>query len=190
MCYNPAKNFQLSQQGSWYSDHIRVWNSGNSQPNAKIETLIGIADFGNNKSNLPVVVKLETNNADDIFVGFNRVRGINSAAKDAIDKVTVIIQGNDGIGYSPSMMLAELAAGETYTINDWQSSRKNMVITVNNIRKGSDPWTAEVEFNFDGGTASSTPPPTPQPTRLPVSFPLSYLVGLICFIPFDLLCLK
>ena len=187
MCYNPAKNFQLSQQGSWYSNHIQVWNSGNSQPNAKTETLIGIADYGNNQNNLPVVIKLETTTPNDIFVGFNRVTGINSASKDAIDKVTVIQQGNDGVGYSTSKMLAELSSGQSYTISNWQGSGKNMVITVKDIRKRSDPWTAEVEFSFDGGSASRTPVPTSRPTDepslqpipLPVSFDWSLLVILI-----------
>ena len=175
MCYNPAKSYQLSQQGSWYSNRIVEWDSGSSGSKALTQRIVGVADYGNNPENLPVVVKLETGSSDDIFVGFNRVRGINAAAKDAIDQVTVMEQGANGVGYSTSITLAILSAGQSYTINDWKNSGKKMVITVKSITTGQNPWVAEVEFNFNNASTSTpqpTPRPTPQPTPQPTPKPV------------------
>ena len=173
----PQKSFQLSQQNSWYSDHIRVWNSGDSQPKANTYNIIGIADYGNNPNNYPVVVKLETGTEFDIFVGLNRVRGINAKAKDAIDEVSIIEQGGDGKGYATSVMMKSLGDGRSYTFGNWRKTGKNMVVTVKKIETGSDPWYATVEFNFDNAdsdtpspSAKPTPAPTPEPTPQPVRY--------------------
>lgn len=167
------QSFQLSQQNSWYSDRIRIWNSGDSQPKALTETIIGVADYGNNPNNHPVVLKLETATENDIFVGFNRVSGINAKAKDHIDRVTIVEQGGDGKGYSTSVMIQSLGAGQSHTIANWQKSGKNMVITVKSIATGN-PWSAVVEFNFNNAVAPTplpTPKPTPKPTPLPTPKP-------------------
>jgi hypothetical protein len=145
------------------------------------QNIVGIADYGNNPDSLPVVVKLETTTADDIFVGFNRVRGINFASKDAIDQVTVVKQGLDGKGYSSSDMLAILSNGQSHTIRNWQGSGKSMMITVKNIHKDKNPWSAEVEFDFDNASSSNTPAPTHRPTSQPTKTP----VRLLCHVAFD-----
>jgi len=172
MCYNAAKSFQIASSGSWYTDRIMTWNSGNSNPTILVQNIIGIADYGNNPGKLPVVVKLETGTANDIFVGFNRARGVNSASKKANDEVTVIAQGNNGVGYSKSVLLTSLSSGGSYTINDWQGSGKKMVITVNSIQK-TNPWFAVVEFNFNNAQGPQPPPPpTSQPSPRPSPKPV------------------
>ena len=57
--------------------------------------VIGLADYKNNPNNRPIVVKLES-------LGFNRAVGINKDTAAARDKVTVMVAGSDGIGYSRS----------------------------------------------------------------------------------------
>lgn len=189
MCYNPAKSYQLSQQGSWYSNRIVTWNSGSSGSKALTQRMVGIADYGNNPDKLPVVVKLETGSSDDLFVGFNRVRGINSAAKDAVDRVTVMEQGANGAGYSTSITLAILSAGQSHTVNNWQSSGKKMVITVNSITTGSNPWVAEVEFNFNNAS-TGTPKPTPRPTPRPTPKPTPKPVSTACYLILITMCVR
>ena len=166
MCYNPAKSFQLSQQGSWYHDRVVTWDSGDSRPNVLVQNLVGIADYGNSPDNYAVVVKLETGTSTDLFVGFNRASGINSATKDGKNMVTIVEQDRDGVGYATSKMLSILSSGESYKAGNWQKSGKDLVVTVRNIQSGQAPWYAEVEFNFDNAS-SGTPPPTPSPTPKP-----------------------
>ena len=163
MCYNPAKSYQIRD---WYADRLDYWNSGNTGSNRIVKKIIGIADYGNNPQSRPVVVKLESGTENDLFIGFNRKRGINSASKMGNDQVTVIEQGRDGNGYSKSVFLSGLSAGQSYTKSNWQGSGKNMVIRVLNIDTSSNPWTAEVEFNFNNAAGT---PPTPNPAPLPTT---------------------
>eukprot|EP00804_Cyclotella_cryptica_P016798 CCRYP_001799-RE/>CCRYP_001799-RE protein AED:0.07 eAED:0.07 QI:359/1/1/1/0.92/0.85/14/1113/1072 len=177
MCFNAAKSFQISSAGGWYDDRTMTWDSGNSNPTRLVQNIIGIADYGNNPNRLPVVVKLETGTANDIFVGFNRASGVNSASKQANDEVTVIEQGNNGGGYAKSILLTSLSSGGSFTINNWQSSGKNMVITVNSIQK-INPWSAEVEFNFNNAQGPQPSPlPTPQPSPRPSPIPTPVPTG-------------
>ena len=89
MCYNPAKSFQLARGGiGWYNESnydTLVWDSGTSSKWAG--RIIGIADY--QKYLAPVVVKIESGGPDDLFVGFNRAKGINKDVADARDQVTV-----------------------------------------------------------------------------------------------------
>ena len=135
-----------------------------------VQNIIGLADYDNNASNDPVIVKLESGGSEDLFVGFNRARGINAATKEGKDMVTIIEQGKDGTGYATSVLQKVLSSGQSHTVKNWQGSGKNLVISVRNIRTGQAPWYAEVEFNFDNAS-QGTPPPTPRPTPRPSPLP-------------------
>lgn len=80
MCFNAAKNWQLG----WYDTHKVLVNPRN-QP-VWSGRLVGIADFSNNPSNHPVVVKIESETSTDAFVAFNRAAGINSQNAEADGK--------------------------------------------------------------------------------------------------------
>jgi hypothetical protein len=105
------------------------------------------------------------------------VRGTNASAKDAIDEVSIIEQGDDGKGYATSVMLKSLGDGRSFTLGNWRKTGKNMVITGKKIETGSDPWYITVEFNFDNAdsdtpspSTKTTPAPTPEPTPQSVRY--------------------
>jgi hypothetical protein len=135
MCFNPAKSWQLG----WYSDKRTTVNQLND--GAFATTLVGIDDY-QSAGNTFVNVKVE-NGITDLFIGFNRQKGINSGTKEAANKVTIQTQGS---GFSPSSLVAELAENEEYTIQNYQNSGIDAVVKVGSIDIASTPSTATIDI--------------------------------------------
>ncbi|EED94554.1 predicted protein [Thalassiosira pseudonana CCMP1335] len=172
MCYNPAKNFQIASEGAWYDGHTAVWNSGSTTPKLGSYKLVGIADYDNNPKNNPVVVKLESGTDTDAFIGYNRAYGVNADNKQGSNQVTIVESGQNGLGYSQSFLKAVLSEGQSYTFNNWQSSGKDLVVTVKAI-VNTNPRTAEVELSFGNVAVTAQPSnaQTSQPSSKPTSLP-------------------
>ena len=161
LCFNAAKIFQIAQgHNSWYNknDHdAEVWDSGTSGSSYWAGTIIGIADYQNNRNARPVVVKVESGTLSDIFIGFNRAKGVNLQTAQYQNQVTVIEAGNDGVGYSQSYVKAALSAGESYTVaRNWRGSGLPLTITVNEINISANPGYADVLIQL----GDNKPPPT------------------------------
>ena len=182
MCYNPAKNFQISQgHGGWYNNSYdtKTWNTGVNGGTSWSGKIIGIADYTNNPNLRPVVVKIESGQSTDLFVGFNRAAGINKDVPEARNKVTVVQAGNNGIGYSQSYLKAKLSQGESYTVQNWRGSGLDMTILVKSITTNlfnGEPGYADILMTFGDPTGKPTTNPTTQvptssPTKLPTSRP-------------------
>jgi hypothetical protein len=136
MCFNPAKSWQLG----WYSDKrttvVDLFNDG-----AFATTLVGIDDY-QLAGNRFVNVKVENGNTD-LFIGFNRQKGINSGTREAANKVTIQTQGS---GFSSSSLVAKLAENEEYTIRNYQNSGTDAVVKVESIDTASTPSTATIDI--------------------------------------------
>jgi len=172
MCYNPAKNWQIG----WYSDRTLLLDP-QVEP-TKTVTLVGIADYLNEQSTDPVVIKVETRLANDFFVGFNRATGVNAQNDEGDDVVTVIqVDGNNGSGYSQSRLRAKLGftgdiTGSSYTISNFGGTGVSLTISVDSINLGTVPATATVNFQYGSpGTPSPTSSPTISPTKAPTQSP-------------------
>lgn len=142
MCFNPAKNFQLG----WYSDKVNIVDI--TRPAfVHDQTLVGIANY-QSAGQHNVVIKLETNAANDLFVGFNRATGINSQNDEADNEVTVVqVNNGNGVSYSQSFLLATLKQGESYTF------------------AGTSPVTTIQALNIDLTTNPGTVPERDHPDR-------------------------
>jgi hypothetical protein len=139
MCLNPAKSWQLG----WYSDKrttVDLLNGG-----AFATTLVGIDDY-QSAGNRFVNVKIENGNTD-LFIGFNRQKGINSGTREAANKVTIQAQSS---GYSRSFLVAKLGVNETYTIQNYQNSGTDAVVKVGSIDTASTPSTATIDIFLFG----------------------------------------
>ncbi len=76
------------------------------------ENLYGIADY-NNTASLCVLVKINDISANDIFITYNRKRGINNGTMESGNQVTVTRAGGEGTRYAESELLAKLNVGGT-----------------------------------------------------------------------------
>jgi hypothetical protein len=135
-CFNPAKNWQLG----WYSTQsveIDPLSVGNF-----VGTLVGIDDFDDTPSSQYVVLKIE-NGHTDLFVGYNRRKGINRGTQQGIDKVLIVEQGE---GYSTSVKLAQLSVGETYTVANYQGLGDDLSITFTSVSADLDEAQVDVHL--------------------------------------------
>ena len=183
MCFNPAKTFQIANGGnSWYNEKSQdtiVWDSGTSDGTHWTGKVIGIADYNNNPDARPVVVKIESGGPNDLFVGFNRAKGINKDTADAQDLVTVHIAENEGLTYAKSVLEAILAEGESFVVDNWRNSSVAMTIFVKEINLDANPGYADVVMTF-GSAPTNTP--TYLPTPIPTTALPTHMVSLCCII--------
>jgi len=157
MCWNAAKTYQCG----WYADRVALWEESMGTTEF---TLVGIANYGNNPDQHPVVIKVETGTGTDQFIAFNRATGVNSQNDEADDEVTVVETGNNGEGYSQSFLKATLLQGESFQYDNWMGTGQILTITTIDIDQDTNPdvWTATVTVSL------GPPPPTPAPTSCPV----------------------
>jgi hypothetical protein len=169
MCFNAAKNFQLAVGSSaWYNNgrgEIVTWDSGVNGGAVLDTKMVGIAEFDKITDNNPVVIKLETGQDLDYFVGFNRKTGPTLQNVLASDLVTIYEMGNNGMAYSYSYLNAYLAEGQSYTFSKWRGTQHDLTITVLEINVGVVPGYARVKIVFgDEPTFVPTSLPTAKPT--------------------------
>ena len=166
MCFNSAKNFQLG----WYNDHRFATgvNGGTSWSG----TIISISEYKNNPNSRPVVVKVESGQSTDLFVGFNRATGVNKDTADAQDQVTVTQAGSDGIGYSQSYLMAKLSQGQSFVVPNWRRTGFDLTIHVKTIDLKASPAYADIIMTFgDPRDPPTTKNPTRQPSKMPTLKP-------------------
>ncbi len=154
MCFNAPKSWQLG----WYEDkHVTITNnwSGN---------IYGIADYGSSTA-VNVILRIPATSASqhDLYISFNRKKGVNSGTRRGANKVLVHSQISTS-GFHPSVLLAELSEGDFYESNGVFD------IYVDFISTSSDPGFAKVTVT-DG--LPSPKPPTSQPAGQPSSEPIS-----------------
>ena len=136
MCFNPAKSWQIGR----YDDSVSILDITQSLV-AHVQTIIGVANYGNNGAGMDVVIKLETGTSTDYFVGFNRATGIDAQNDEVDDEVTIIETGANGESYSQSFLKATLRQGESCTVQE-----QEVLVTVERIDISTNPGTARISF--------------------------------------------
>jgi hypothetical protein len=150
ICFNAAKNWQLP----WYNDRKMLIDPRNGPQTVR---MVGIADYGNNSEELPVVLKIETGSSTDQFIAFNRATGVNKDNDEADDEVTIVETGNNGEGYSQSYLKAHLIQGETYTYDNWAGTGSPLRVTATEINLSANPAVATINIELvTGPTAAPT----------------------------------
>lgn len=120
-CFNPAKTYQLG----WFNDKVVEVDPNDG---TWVGTIIGATDYANAivDQNAKVVVKIKSGEYSDLFVGYNRKKGMNSEVPLGGDRVTIVEQGQ---GYSQSDYLAGLSTEDSSkTFYNFGGTNKNLVV--------------------------------------------------------------
>lgn len=164
MCFNPAKSWQLG----WYEPNtIDIYPFKGSWTGS----VIGVADFSKASSNHYVVLKIVTGTSSNLFVGYNRMKGMNSGVKAEGNNVTIVSQGE---GYSASDMKTGLSPGSFATFYNFANTKMNLVVkfvSQSTDSNGVDIATVSVYVTYP--TRAPTRRPTRSPTRRPTGRPTS-----------------
>jgi len=146
-CYNMGASWELG----WYGRRRKSINF--SREPAYRGRLIGIVDYENpGARGMFVMVRAQSSTtANEVYIGFNSVRGFNIDSFEAKEQVTVTMQEDEGL----STRMAGIGAGGSYRLPNFQGS-KGLNIKVYSINRSANPPYADVEMSIDGCPAGST----------------------------------
>mmetsp|Transcript_22863 Transcript_22863/g.53988 ORF Transcript_22863/g.53988 Transcript_22863/m.53988 type:complete len:722 (-) Transcript_22863:213-2378(-) len=177
-CFNPAKSYQLG----WYDDKVVEIDP---EDGTWVGTLIGAVDYKNDSvdQNSKVVVKITSPDRTNLYVGYNRKKGMNSGVPLAGDRVTIVEQG---LGYSSSNFVGNLSPDDPiHTFYSFGGSNKNLVVEFIDRKSYYNEVTVAIYYdtciypsccngrtcNTNGFKPSPIGTPAPQPLPSPVASP-------------------
>ena len=151
MCFNGAKSFQ----STWYRSATHVINPSGGAPRVNTEgcfagKLYGISQYTGSPDQ-PVLLKINEPQPEmmDFIVSFNENSGINSGTKEGANQVLIHTVENEGTVHNNSTLIAKLGAGESFTIENFGNSGKDVIITVDAISSSPSFATVRIEVGGD-----------------------------------------
>jgi hypothetical protein len=126
----------------WYNDKTLVWDPVSQGD--KLVALSTFVDYDKASSNEPVVVTL----SDQYYIQYNRQKGFNIDTEQKQDQITVTSRP-DSVG---TWSLAGLSPGDAWTVDDYMSSGKTLIVkacrTVT-TSGGAEAMELSIAFNTD-----------------------------------------
>mmetsp|Transcript_736 Transcript_736/g.1557 ORF Transcript_736/g.1557 Transcript_736/m.1557 type:complete len:769 (+) Transcript_736:86-2392(+) len=178
-CFNPSKSYQLA----WYGNSVVDWNPSSS--GTWVGPVVGVVDYDENSSDQTTVIRIpRPRHGSDLYIGYNRAKGMNSEVRENGDKVTIIEKAE---GYKVSKFIAGLQPGSIQTkeiFYNFEGQGRNLVIDFS--RYGTSVDEAFVAIYFEdcaypicclGSMCKSVTPlqrtgaPTQRPTKTPTNTP-------------------
>ncbi|GFH57106.1 hypothetical protein CTEN210_13582 [Chaetoceros tenuissimus] len=121
MCYNAAKSYY----SNWY--HLKIDLSPIDLGLAWNGELVGLDDYVNQriqKDGQQVLMKVSGEGEKDLFVMFNRAKGITKHTRYP-DRVTIVQQEHE---FAASTLMGELKSRESYRTSNWGNTGYDLVI--------------------------------------------------------------
>lgn len=114
--------------------------------------LIGFVEKNSAGGADKMIVRIESDETDDVYIHFNRKIGFNSQSREGGDHVLVTSRP-EGLGYGLSTRVAALTDGGVHTISNFEGSGKDLTITVNSITFGV-PARASITIQYGVSSGS------------------------------------
>jgi len=131
MCYNAAKSYY----SNWY--HLKIDLSPIDLGLAWNGELVGLDDYVNDrirKDGQQVLMKVSGDGEKDIFVMFNRAKGITKHTRYP-DRVTIVQQEHE---FAASTLMGELKSRESYRSSNWGNTGYDLVIQACGHKRAKD----------------------------------------------------
>jgi hypothetical protein len=121
-CFNPAKSYELG----WYENSVIQWDP--LTQGTWFGVIEGVADYDNNSNTQTVVVKIPREvKSKDLYIGYNRKKGINSGVVEEGDNVIIVEEAE---GYEVSNFVRGLhpSAVSKKTFYNFENSGRNLIV--------------------------------------------------------------
>ena len=138
-CFNPAKSWQLG----WYAEQSKRINPFIDAPFSTIMTGI-TRDINDDDKTKNVLIQIP-NGETNIYIGYNLADGFNSGTEDGQDKVLITEQKAGG--FQKSYLRAKLDTTDSYTINNYEGTGKNLIVQMN--ERYGDEAVVDIYFEND-----------------------------------------
>jgi len=152
MCFNAAKMWYFE----WWSNYHKIVEPSTTVQSVK---LIPLADLKKDKyvSGANMLLKLQSTDQSDLYITFNRAKGVNEGVRADANKVVITEQnGRTAV----SIWKAALVQGGIYRQSNWGDTGKTLIIKVADIIIGddadADTDTADVQIYFESFSQGKT----------------------------------
>lgn len=134
-CFNGYKNFQLR----WYEDRQLKISDPSTPTKLNVTAFV---DYNRTTPTDRVLVVV----ADNLYLQYNRAKGLNAATGERPDALTVTY-----LGMSNSLLYAGLTAGQQYTGTNFKGTGKTLYINVCRRLDGiaGKPDVMEIAIGYD-----------------------------------------
>lgn len=129
MCFNAAKSWQAG----WFADKSVTIDPNNDAGSCYSGPLYGQDSYTTSPADATVLIQLQSTSGTNYHIGFNGKQGSNSGTVEHGNRVLITTQAATG----PSFKIANLGAGQSYTIANYDGSGRDVVISVTSV-SGSD----------------------------------------------------
>jgi len=170
MCFNPANNYFLG----WYKPQTASFDAETSGT-GRFFVINGIADYKPKKANIGntkrlVVLRLtQSNRAWDFYIGYNRVKGINSGTEESGNSILILRKYGPASSTSVTRKIGTLfERGQYFEIADYNGAIPVFITYEDKINGGRD---VIIRVSTTRPTPSPSLSPTPSPTRTPTATP-------------------
>lgn len=174
ICFNGAKNWETS----WFSDDSETVNvlSGKNWDGM----LVGIDDYSKNKYSKGthyMVIKIPDDAAnDDLYVMYNKKKGINGGVTFDADKVTITRGQTQQVSWRQGALDTST---NLYTSNNFGTSRKTLNVKLCEFSTNSAStdtarvlvYTNDNPLSCESSTSAPIKSPTKNPTKRPTANP-------------------
>ena len=136
MCFNAAKTWQ----SGWFADKSLTIDPNNDAGICYSGELYGLDSYTSSPEDAKVLIQLQSTSGSNYHIGFNGKQGSNSGTVEHGNRVLITTQAATG----PSMKIANLGAGQTYTILNYDGSGRDVTVAVTSV-SGSDHAVIEIQ---------------------------------------------
>lgn len=136
MCFNAAKTWQLG----WMADKSLTIDPNNDAGICYSGPLYGQDSYTASPADANVLIQLQSTGTQDYYIGFNGKQGSNSGTVEHGNRVLITTKAATGA----SEKIANLGAGQSYTIANYDGSGRDVTVSVTAI-SGSDHAVIDIQ---------------------------------------------
>ena len=136
MCFNAAKTWQLG----WFADKSLTIDPNNDAGICYSGPLYGQDSYVSSPADANVLIQLQSTGTQDYYIGFNGKQGSNSGTVEHGNRVLITTKAATGA----SEKIANLGAGQSYTIANYDGSGRDVTVSVTSI-SGSDHAVIDIQ---------------------------------------------
>ena len=136
MCFNAAKSWQ----SGWFADKSLTIYPNDDAGTCFSDKLYGLDSYTSSPADAKVLIQLQSTSGTHYHIGFNGQQGSNIGTVEHGNQVLITTQQSTG----KSMKIANLVAGGSYTISDYDGSGRDVTVSVTSI-SGSDHAVIDIQ---------------------------------------------
>mmetsp|Transcript_39864 Transcript_39864/g.82904 ORF Transcript_39864/g.82904 Transcript_39864/m.82904 type:complete len:242 (-) Transcript_39864:267-992(-) len=163
MCYNAAQLFSLQ----WYASDVGTWTQDTEAGSLILHGFVKKAAGGPSSQTFPKLIQFERSSQRDLYMvlnwqGTTTGSSPNEQTQEAVNQVTLVEAGADGLGFAPTVLQAKLSAGERFVMPEYFDNGCPLDIRIEEINIAQGHAKIRIESCPASADAEATSPHLPR----------------------------